>query len=119
MIERLKSTNKAESEADFRRGAVTAKKAANAISQIFGFVDGKGYNAFYDHWRAEKRKAVAYALEVSRESGMTREEANTAVSEMTGISDEPTIRRYVKEAMGKALPRRRSNKPKAPKGKKD
>ena len=94
-------------------------KTAKALPQIFGFVDGNGYNAFYDYWRAEKKKAVAYAFEVSEESGMKREEILAAVSEMTGIYDEPLIRRYVKEAKGKALPRRRSNKPKAPKGKKD
>ena len=119
LLEQIKSANKAVSSADFRRGSVTAMKTAKALPQIFGFVDGKGYNAFSDYWRAEKEKAVAYALEVSTESGMTREEILAAVSEMTGIYDEPTIRRYVKEAKGKASPRRRSNKPKAPKGKKD
>lgn len=119
LLEQIKSANKAVSSADFRRGSVTAMKTAKALPQIFGFVDGAGYNAFYDYWRAEKKKAVAYALEVSEESGMKREEILAAVSEMTGIIDAPTIRRYVKEAKGKALPRRRSNKPKAPKGKKD
>jgi hypothetical protein len=117
--QQAESTLKTLSEMDWRKGEMTAMKAAKALPQIFGFVDGKGYNAFYDHWRAEKKWAVAYAMEVAKKDGMPPAEILAFVSEMTGIYDEPTIRRYVKEAQGKALPRRRSNKPKAPKGKKD
>jgi hypothetical protein len=117
--ERFKAAALVLAESDWSKGGMTAMQAAKAFPQIFGFVDGKGYNAFYEYWRAEKRRAVAYALKVAKKDGLPPAEAVAFVSEMTGIYDEPTIRRYVKEAQGKALPRRRSKRPKAPKGKKD
>ena len=98
---------------------VTATRAARKLPEILGFVDGAHSNAFYDYWLDEKKKAVARAWDEAQREGKTPKEILDAVSEMTGIYDEPYIRRRVKEAKGKALPRRRSNKPKAPKGKKD
>ena len=59
------------------------------------------------------------AWDEAQREGKTPKEILEAVSVKFGIYDEPTIRRIVKEASGKKLPRRRSNKPKAPKGKKD
>jgi hypothetical protein len=96
-----------------------AKEITRNLPLILGFVDGAHSNAFYNYWLDEKKKAVARAWDEAQREGKTPKEILDAVSEMTGIYDEPYIRRIVKEAKGKALPRRRSNKPKAPKGKKD
>ena len=98
---------------------VSATRAARKLPEILRFVDGAHSNAFYDYWRDERKKAVARAWDEAQREGKTPKEILAAVSEMTGIYDEPYIRRRVKEAKGKALPRRRSNKPKAPKGRKD
>ena len=98
---------------------VPATRAARKLPEILRFVDGAHSNAFLDYWRDERKKAVARAWDEAEREGKTPKEILDAVSEMTGIFDDPTIRRYVKEAKGKQLPRRRSNKPKAPKGKKD
>jgi hypothetical protein len=99
--------------------AAKATKLVQSLPEILGFVDGAHSNAFLDYWRWERKALVLNAWAEARDKGLKRAEALAFVSEMTGIYDEPTIRRYVKEAQGKALPRRRSNKPKAPKGKKD
>ncbi len=96
-----------------------AMEITRKLPQILGFVDGAHSNAFLDYWRDERKKSVARAWGEAERKGMGAKEILAAVSEMTGIFDEPTIRRYVKEAQGKALPRRRSKKPKAPKAKKD
>jgi hypothetical protein len=96
-----------------------AMEITRKLPEILGFVDGAHSNAFLDYWRDERKKAVARAWNEAQREGKTPKEILDAVSEMTGIYDEPTIRRYVKEANGKKLPRRRSKKPKAPKGKKD
>jgi hypothetical protein len=99
--------------------ALKATKLVQYLPEVFGFVDGAHTNAFLDYWRWERKALVLTAWVEARDKGLKPAEAVAFVSEMTGIYDEPTIRRYVKEAQGKALPRRRSNKPKAPKGKKD
>jgi hypothetical protein len=96
-----------------------AKEITRKLPLILGFVDGAHSNAFLDYWREQQKKKVARVWDEAERKGMKGEEILAAVSEKTGIIDDATIRRYVKEAMGKALPRRRSNKPKAPKGKKD
>jgi hypothetical protein len=98
---------------------VPATRAARKLPEILGFVDGAHSNAFLDYWRDKRKKEVARIWDEAERKGMARKEIVAAVSEKAGISDEPTIRRIVKQAKGKALPRRRSNKPKAPKGKKD
>lgn len=95
-----------------------AKEITRKLPLILGFVDGAHSNAFLDYWRDNGKKAVARAHDEAQREGKTPKEILAAVSEKTGIIDDATIRRYVKEAKGKALPRRRSNKPKAPKGKK-
>ncbi len=96
-----------------------ASQIVELLPESLGFVDGAHSNAFLDYWRLERKAEVARAWGEAQRKGMAPAEALAFVSEMTGIYDEPTIRRYVKEAEGKKLPRRRSNKPKAPKGKKD
>jgi hypothetical protein len=95
-----------------------AMEITRKLPEILGFVDGAHSNAFLDYWRDERKKAVARAWGEAEREGKKPKEILEAVSEMTGIYDEPTIRRYVKEAKGKALPRRRSKNPKPPKGKK-
>jgi hypothetical protein len=97
--------------------AAKAAELVKGLPGLFGFVDGADSNAFLDYWRWERKRLVWHAWDESQREGLKPKEIFAAVSEKTGIYDEPTIRRYVKEAMGKALPRRRSNKPKAPKGK--
>jgi hypothetical protein len=99
--------------------ATKATQLVKDLPRIFDFVDGADSNAFLDYWRWERKLDVWHAWYEAERKGMAPKEILAAVSEKTGIYDEPTIRRYVKEAMGKALPRRRSNKPKAPKEKKD
>jgi len=95
-----------------------AAELVKGLPEILGFVDGNHSNAFLDYWRWEKKRLVWAAWDQAEREGKKPKEILEAVSEMTGINDEPTIRRYVKEAKGKALPRRRSKKPKPPKGKK-
>jgi hypothetical protein len=99
--------------------AAKAAELVKDLPRIFGFVKGADSNAFLDYWRWERKLDVWGAWDEAERKGMAPKEILAAVSEKTGIYDEPTIRRYVKEASGKKLPRRRSNKPKAPKGKKD
>ena len=95
-----------------------ASTIVELLPQSFGFVDGAHSNAFLDYWRLERKADVARAWDEAQREGKTPKEILEAVSVKFGIYDEPTIRRIVKEASGKKLPRRRSNKPKAPKGKK-
>ena len=96
-----------------------AMEITQKLPEILDFVDGAHSNAFYDYWRYEHKKAVARVVDEAERKGMKRKEILAAVSEKTGIIDDATIRRYVREVKGTASPRRRSKKPKAPKGKKD
>jgi hypothetical protein len=114
VLDALEKLDRAMPKVELKAMEITRK-----LPQILGFVDGAHSNAFLDYWRDERKKAVARAWGEAQREGKTPKEILAAVSEKTGIIDDPTIRRYVKEAKGKALPRRRSKKPKAPKAKKD
>jgi hypothetical protein len=114
VLDALEKLDRAMPKVELKAMEITRK-----LPQILGFVDGAHSNAFLDYWRDERKKAVARAWGEAQREGKTPKEILAAVYEKTGIIDDPTIRRYVKEAKGKALPRRRSKKPKAPKAKKD